>query len=74
MWERKWNKLQDSFLKAGPEAAKEIKKLLFAYADCVIPDDIEDLTCKTISRVRVGDEGQEGMTALLEKRKPQWVK
>jgi methylglutaconyl-CoA hydratase len=29
-------------------------------------------TVKTIARVRVSPEGQEGLTAFLEKRKPRW--
>ena len=30
-------------------------------------------TCETISKVRISHEGQEGMNALLEKRKANWV-
>jgi len=27
-----------------------------------------------IAKLRISDEGQEGMNAFLEKRKPKWVK
>jgi methylglutaconyl-CoA hydratase len=32
-----------------------------------------DYTTKTIARLRVSPEGQEGLRAFLEKRKPNWV-
>lgn len=63
------------FLSAGPAAAREAKQLIRGVMQRR-PEGIEsvrDFTCKTISRVRVGDEGQEGMQALLEKRKPNWI-
>lgn len=62
-----------SFLKAGPNAARTAKKLvrdvLGMNRDSA---QIRDYTCHTIAAMRVSDEGQEGMNALLEKRKPSW--
>jgi methylglutaconyl-CoA hydratase len=60
-----------SFLAAGPEAARAAKSLIFRVR---VSQDVEDETCKRISRIRIGAEGQEGMRALLEKDKPAWVK
>lgn len=60
-----------SFLSAGPQAAREAKSLVFRVR---MSQDVEDETCKRISRIRIGGEGQEGMRALLEKDKPAWVK
>jgi len=31
-----------------------------------------DYTVRTIARARVSPEGQEGLSAFLEKRKPRW--
>jgi methylglutaconyl-CoA hydratase len=31
-----------------------------------------EFTARTIARVRVSPEGQEGLAAFLEKRKPRW--
>ena len=31
-------------------------------------------TAKMIAEIRASEEGQEGMAAFLEKRKPNWVK
>ena len=62
-------------LKAGPQAVREAKKLI---ADVLAmqgnPAKQRSHTAEVISRLRVSDEGQEGMSALLEKRKPEWVK
>jgi len=68
-------KLIVKFLRAAPNAAKEAKALISG----VITHQSEsrsvmrDYTCKTIARIRVSDEGQEGMSALLEKRAPNWT-
>ncbi|MFP5458052.1 MAG: enoyl-CoA hydratase-related protein [Bacteriovoracia bacterium] len=63
--------LKKSFLLAGPYAAREAKSLVFRVR---VSQDVEDETCRRISKIRIGSEGQEGMRALLEKEKPNWVK
>lgn len=68
------------FLKAGPEAAKAAKQLIRdvgalmhgTHGMANHDSGIMEHTCKTIAHLRVGKEGQEGMSALLEKRKPLW--
>lgn len=60
-----------SFLQAGPQAAREAKELIFRVR---VAQEVEDETCRKISKIRIGAEGQEGMRALLEKDKPKWVK
>lgn len=62
----------DVFLKAAPHAAKEAKALCLKLKK-LPATEVGDYTCQTIARIRVGEEGQEGMTALLEKRKPNWM-
>lgn len=66
------HELEKRFLAAGPEAAREAKKLVRAVVKNL--KGSEDLTCKMISERRISTEGQEGMRALLEKDKPSWVK
>jgi methylglutaconyl-CoA hydratase len=59
-------------LKCGPEAvatAKEIVREGLARDR----DDAIEYTIRTIARVRVSPEGQEGLAAFLEKRKPRWL-
>lgn len=37
------------------------------------PGEATTLTCDAIARRRISDEGQEGLRAFLEKRKPGWI-
>lgn len=60
------------FLNAGPKAAREAKALVKGVLTSE-PTQLTDYTCKTIARLRVSEEGQEGMKAILEKRKPSWM-
>ena len=60
------------FLAAGPEAAREAKKLIRGVMKNL--KGSEDFTCEMITERRVSAEGQEGMRALLEKDKPAWMK
>lgn len=60
------------FLSAGPEAAREAKKLIKGVVKNL--KGSEDYTCQMISDRRISAEGQEGMRALLSKDKPAWMK
>lgn len=60
------------FLAAGPEAAKEAKRLVRGVMKNLKAS--EDYTCNMITERRVSAEGQEGMRALLSKDKPSWMK
>lgn len=64
--------IKKRFLSAGPEAARESKKLIRGVMKNLKAS--EDFTCEMISERRVSSEGQEGMRALLEKDKPSWMK
>lgn len=60
-------------LQAGPDSVAEAKKLLASVAGRS-PDDVAELTVGVIADRRVSEEGQEGMAAFFEKRKPRWIK
>lgn len=62
----------DQLLIGGPEAQKECKKLTRKLNN--IPDDIQKYTTELIASIRTSKEGQEGLNAFLEKRKPKWNK
>lgn len=68
----KIEEVKKSFLAAGPQAAREAKKLIKGVMKNL--KDSEDFTCGMIAKRRVSAEGQEGMRALLEKDKPNWMK
>jgi methylglutaconyl-CoA hydratase len=59
-------------LSSAPQAAAGAKRLIASVVHRA-PPDVADYTAETIARHRVSDEGQDGMRAFLEKRKPKWV-
>jgi len=59
-------------LEGGPAALAASKALTRHVADAPIDDALIAETAQRIARVRVSPEGQEGITAFLEKRKPRW--
>jgi methylglutaconyl-CoA hydratase len=59
-------------LQAGPRALAEAKALLRLVAGRPA-EDVRADTIERIARVRASAEGQEGLRAFLEKRKPDWV-
>jgi methylglutaconyl-CoA hydratase len=59
-------------LQAGPRAVGEAKALIREVAWKRV-EDVQRYTVERISDLRVSPEGQEGMRAFLEKRKPSWV-
>lgn len=59
-------------LTSGPHAVAAAKSLIPRVARAA-PADVTDITAETIARHRVSAEGQEGMRAFLEKRKPSWT-
>lgn len=61
-------------LSCGPNAQHEAKELIRAVAGVAITDSVMEETAGRIARLRASTEGKEGMTAFLEKRKPNWVK
>ncbi|MCM2290325.1 MAG: enoyl-CoA hydratase/isomerase family protein [Sulfuritalea sp.] len=63
----------DALLKNGPRAIAECKELIQAVAWKPLSDAILDDTAQRITRLRASEEGREGMSAFLEKRKPNWI-
>lgn len=57
---------------AGPLAVAASKAVL-RDVQGFIWDKLTELTTQRIAERRISDEGQEGMKAFLEKRKPNWV-
>jgi len=60
-------------LSSGPEAMASCKELLHKVPAMTVAE-AKAYTAEMIARLRVSQEGQEGMAAFLEKRKPKWVK
>lgn len=62
----------DLLLKAGPVAAAQAKALVRRVAGEHDRDRLDADNAALIARLRVSDEGQEGLGAFLDKRKPGW--
>ncbi len=59
-------------LSAAPGAVARAKALIAEIAGKA-PADVRALTSETIAAQRVSPEGQDGLRAFLEKRKPSWI-
>ena len=62
-------------LKSGPSAVAHCKQLVFKIAghDADSQKITDEHTARLIANLRVSGEGQEGLAAFLEKRKPDWI-
>jgi len=58
---------------SGPEAVAVAKQLCSSVPK-MSPEEYKPFTAEMIAKLRVSDEGQEGMNSFLEKRKPKWSK
>ncbi len=61
-------------LTSGPAAIAHCKSLIDNVVNHIDLNEALTYTAKMIAEIRASDEGQEGMAAFLEKRKPHWVK
>jgi methylglutaconyl-CoA hydratase len=64
----------DNLLACGPSAQKEAKALIRIVSHRPIDEAVMEETAALIARVRASEEGKEGVTAFLEKRKAAWMK
>jgi methylglutaconyl-CoA hydratase len=60
-------------LSSGPKAMASCKELI-QRIPVMSFEEAKEYTAKMIADLRVSEEGQEGMAAFMEKRKPKWVK
>lgn len=60
-------------LKNGPKAMGISKALVQKVANEKLDENLNHYTRDLIAEVRVSEEGQEGLTAFLEKRKAGWI-
>lgn len=65
-------KIAAEILANGPQAVAAAKALIDDVAACPW-ECVAELTARRIAERRVSDEGQEGLKAFLEKRKPRWA-
>ncbi len=58
---------------SGPKALTHCKNLIYEISNKLTLDEAITYTAEMIAEIRASDEGQEGMDAFLNKRKPNWV-
>lgn len=67
------NKTIKILLSSGPDAMAACKDLIYNISNKYSFEESIDYTARLIADLRASEEGQEGMAAFLEKRKPKWV-
>ena len=70
----KVEQLISTLLNNGPEAVTAAKQLVLSISGKTIDPPLIEHTCEVIAGIRVSTQGQEGLTAFLDKRKPNWLK
>ncbi len=65
------NEKVGELLQGGPVAQATMKALLHRL-ETTEPMEAPGLTARVISELRTGEEGQEGLSAFLERREPRW--
>ena len=66
------NILIDKLLSGGPKAQTSIKTYLQNIYSKSISDNLIDIAAESIAKIRVSEEGQEGIKSFLDKNKPSW--
>jgi len=61
-------------MSSGPGAVTACKKLIDDVVNQLPAAAFPEYTAQMIATLKASEEGQEGMTAFLEKRKPNWTK
>ncbi len=67
------NTILGELVQGAPGAQASAKEMLRQVAGAAIGPELIAQTAERIAALRVSDEGQEGMAAFFEKRKPAWV-
>ncbi len=62
----------EQLLAGGPTAQADCKELIQLVAGRKIDEPLRKATAERIAARRASDEGQEGLSAFFEKRKPNW--
>lgn len=65
--------LVTQLISSGPVAIQKCKELLRKVPEMSL-EKVGKYTAEVIAKMRISDEGQEGMSAFFEKRKPKWTK
>ncbi|WP_372625400.1 enoyl-CoA hydratase/isomerase family protein [Arsukibacterium sp.] len=70
---QKADTLAEQLLQNSPAAMSAAKALIHNIYNRKISNNVVAHTTQAIAEIRVSDEGQEGLSAFLEKRRPNWL-
>jgi methylglutaconyl-CoA hydratase len=62
-----------TLLAGSPQAQRATKALMAVVAQAPDSDATREHTCQVIAKLRVSQEGQEGLSSFFEKRRPVWA-
>lgn len=71
--QEKTNALAENLLQNSPAAMSAAKALIHNIYNRKISNNVVAHTTQAIAEIRVSEEGQEGLGAFLEKRRPNWL-
>ena len=67
------DRIAAEILACAPGAVADCKRLAADVYGREIDHELMDMTARRIAAARVGEEGQEGVHAFLERRRPRWA-
>jgi methylglutaconyl-CoA hydratase len=70
--DRRVDRLAEELISSGPQALATAKKLLRDIPQMAMEEKRRH-SAEVLAKLRISDEGQEGLAAFLEKRKPRWA-
>ncbi|MEO0339538.1 MAG: enoyl-CoA hydratase-related protein, partial [Bacteroidota bacterium] len=70
--DKRVNELANQLISNAPKALSKAKQIIFDIGENPINEQMIKHTCEVIAEARNSQEGREGLTAFLEKRKPNW--
>lgn len=65
-------KIVDELLSGGPLAMSGIKKMLLWLESEPNPEEVPEKSASILAEFRISDEGQKGMKAFMDKKRPDW--
>ena len=71
--ESKITDLQKCFLQNSPNAVRRAKELVSFVSGNTISESLMEATAHRLADIRASEEGKEGTSAFLERRKPNWI-
>jgi methylglutaconyl-CoA hydratase len=66
--------LIEHLLKNSPAAIQAAKQLIFDVQNTPVSEELLATTSQKIAKIRVSEQGQEGLNAFLQKRRANWIK